>query len=546
MVEAAKGELVKGLEYLGKCYDILSLDPLNMGGSAKGANAIDVARQGEDKTYERGGYAVPKGTTLDSPFNTEVTTIHTLIQNTFDFQNEFSIAGEASAGMTGLFEFSASSSYKEIEQVSRSRKEVFTYAIAYVQNHIVSLQLDHPQDLALGSDFAQGVGALPAEQTTADQQKAYQAFIKKFGTHFTTTVSLGGMAYSRVSSLATKVMRSKETELTFKTEAKATIEEFTGGTKLETAQKKVEKSDQENEIQRTSLVFRGGIGGTQEIASSWFEGLKERPAPIPRPGGSELQRLSVLLTPQFFPQDPSIDVKRQQLDKAVDSYLLANGGALDGTIHYGDTLNLYYPILDQIGTVRAENQLYIDPATRKLYFLMPGRIPDKNHRPVTVTIMDPKGQSTQPGEPPKEVLSAPDRYVNLQIENFGFLNNSGDLDGARFTTPGPVAGSPEDPRSQWSLRFAGEDFSSEARRPRPLVSGDHVYIIRYEQTMTEEDQPVDHYFTLFGRQTTPNANYSLVAVRTPSDLSFAPDHREPDTAPLQRRIVMRKAGRVGG
>jgi len=538
MVEVAKGELLKGLDYLGKCYDILSLDPLNMGGSAMGANAIDVAREGVT-TYEQGGYAVPNGTILQSPFNTDITTFRSLINNTFDFQNEFSLNVGITAGVEGLFEFSASSSYKEIEQVTQSRKQVFTYGFYYVQNHIVSLQLDHPDELRLGRDFAKGVSALPAERTTPDQKKAYEAFIKKFGTHFTTTVSLGGMAYSRASTLAIRVQRSKEREVGFKSEATATVEGIKGGGSVETAQKKVEKSDQENEIERTNLVFRGGTGNV-EVASSWFDSLKERPAPIPRERGTHFERLSVLLTSQFFPNDTSINVKRQLLDDAVDSYLLANGATLDGTIHYGDKLYLYYPIVEQDGTVRAENQLYIDPATKNMYFLMAGRRPDPNHRAVSAIIADPQGQSTQPGEPPREVVSDRDRYMNLQIENFGYLTNVGDLEGSRITALRPVPDSPQDPRSQWSLRFVGDDFSTRDRRP--LISGDHVYITRNEAGMTEEDQRVDHYFTLLGRQRSPNENYSLAAVRTLTDVS--PDPSEPDT--LQRRIVIRKAAKVAG
>ena len=539
MVDVAKGELVKGLNYVGKCYDILSLDPLNMGGSAKGANAIDVAREGVT-TYEQGGYAIPQGTLLQSPFNTEITTFRSLINNTFDFQKEFSLSLGISAGVEGLFSFSASSSYKEIEQVTQSRKQVFTYGFYYVQNHIVSLQLDHPDELRLGRDFAARVRALPTER-----KKDYEKFIEDFGTHFTTTVSLGGMAYSRASTLTIRVQSSKEREVGFKSEATATIKKFTGGANVETSQKSVEKSDKENEIERTSLFFRGGTGNV-EVSSSWFESLKERPAPIPRPGGTHLERLSTLLTPQFFPDDTSIDDKRKLLEQAIDSYLLANGATLDGTIHYGDKLYLFYPILDQDGTVRAENQLYIDPATKNLYFLVAGRRPDPNHQAVTAIIVDPQGQSTQPGEAPQEVLSNPDRYVNLQIENFGFLTNTGDLEGSRITTVRPVPDSPQNPRSQWSLRFVGDDFSTSSRSARPLVSGDHVFIIRHQEGTKDEDQRVEHYFTLLGRQKTQNENYNLAAVRTSTDLSYRPDPSEPDTAPLQRRIVLRRAQRATG
>jgi hypothetical protein len=519
---------INGLEFVGKCYDVLAVDPLNLGGSAKTVNAIDVARDGLP-TYTQGGYTMPKGASLHSPFNTEVKTCRSLIRNSFDFQKEFTSTFEASAGISGIFEFSNSSSFKEISSVSESRRRVFTYVTVYVQNHVVTLELDDPSALRLGTDFARAVAALPPERAAAAQSKSYAAFVQKFGTHFVKRVSLGGMAYSRVSGTASTVTSSKEKEDSFKANASLEIEAFKSGVSASEARKKVEKYDQENEIDRTHLVFRGGIGNAHEIANDWFGGLKERPAPISV--DSELERLSTLLTSDFFPSDAAIAAKRQALDAAIDEYIIASGGMLDGVIRYGDKLAMWYGASDH------KRRAYVDLATKTLVFHNMSRAPTNGLVPATLTIVDLQGRWGSPGQEPHEVkVGSSETPVAIRVETgangqpAGYLTmmDVREVAGSRHGSIGLTA-DPRQPAAQWSLGLTdGQRNVVEPRTSRPLASGDYVLSFRV-------DQPTRTFFRITAQGSTPDADYSLLASGSTYDPMFGGvDNRSGSTIQISK------------
>jgi hypothetical protein len=496
-------EDISGLEFVGKCYDVLAADPLNLGGSAKGTNAIDIARDGIP-TYTQGGYTMPKGASLQSPFNTEVTISRSLLRNSFDFQNEFTSTLEANAGVSGFFEFSTSSSFKEISGVSESRRLVFTYVTVYVQNHVVTLELDDPAVLRLGTDFARAVAALPPRREAAAQTKAYSAFVQTFGTHFVRRVSLGGMAYSRVSSTASTIATSKEKEDSFKASASLELEAFKAGTSASEARRSVQKADQENEVDRTHLVFRGGIGNAHEIADDWFAGLGERPAPIPI--GTELERLSTLLTPAFFPADAAIEAKRQALDAAIDEYIVAGGGVLEGVIRYGDRLALWYGASDH------KRRAYVNPKRGMLTFHNMSAPPADGLVPATLTIVDPQGRWGSPGQEPHEVkVGSSEAPVAIRVETgtaaepasyLTMMSEESDAFGRRYR---PLGLTPDlkQPAAQWSLGLIDSQRNViEPRTTRPLVSGDRVVAVRL-------DQPTRTFFRIYAQQPMPESDYPL-------------------------------------
>ncbi|HLZ70563.1 MAG TPA: MAC/perforin domain-containing protein [Dehalococcoidia bacterium] len=498
---------LNGLEFLGKCYDLLSLDPLNLGGLAKTVNAIDVARAGGG-SYEQGSYVVPNGVSLQSPFNTEAKTFRSLVQNSYDFQNEFSSTLELNAGIEGCFEFSTSNSFKEITQASQSRKQVSTYAIVYVQNHVVALDLDGPDEKRISTAFAHAVKGLPGGMGAQAEQRAYSEFIRKFGTHFTRRVSLGGMAYSRVSGLTTKVLASREREDEFTAKAKLEMDIFKSGASLSETRKQLQKSDEENEIERGIVVFRGGIGSMHEIADEWFSGLQERPAPIP--AGTELARLSELLTADFFPNDPAIAGKRRSLDEAVDQYIISSGGALDGTIRYGDKVVLYNAPYERGKPL--DYQLKLNNTNPNGSAVYMAKVDRSTPNPVaTMTVVDPQGRWGAAGQQPHEVMAARETQIGLRVEGG---NGSGQrylstkpFDSAAQTAIAAFSPNPNDPQCLWSLCVAGEVAGNGTRIARPLVSGDWVSI-------TREDAPARAFLTLNGQPVTPGEQPGLRAVMT--------------------------------
>lgn len=464
-------EFIGGLEHLGRCYDVLALDPLNIAASSKDFHAIDVT--GDDvKTRKEGNYDVPAGVMLVSPFSTDVKQFRSLMYNSYDFQSEFSSSIEANTGVTGLFEFSASKSFKEIAEASSSRKQVFTYVIVHVQNHVVSVDLDDAKDLSLNARFADAVENLPANSDASEAVEAYSRFIKRFGTHFLSKVSLGGMAYSRVSTLAENALSSKTKEDEFQMKAGLELGAFKAGTTVSEIKKDTAKRERNSEMDRTEIVFRGGVGNTQEVVSSWFDGLEKKPVPISK--DVTLERLSALLTRPFFPKDEDIAKKRRLLDKATSSYIVENGGDLGGRIRYDRGAALFAEHENS-----GELQLYtghhaVGPGyslapTSEEWTPMPGR------RPATILICDPNRKLGKDSD----VLSGPDMLVNLQVVEADqtYLSSMEDSDsGPSFVSD------PKDPNSLWSLRVVGGTKTRYGARPRPLVSGDRVMISRFDES----------------------------------------------------------------
>jgi hypothetical protein len=483
MILASDLKTIHGLDYVGKCYDALKMDPLNIGGSSQGLNAIDCTAEAVD-TYKVGNYSIPLGMTLVSPFATDSKSFRSLIYNSYDFQEEFSGSIEVDAGIKGLFDFSASTSYKEMTKETQSRKHVFSYAIVHVQNHTLTLSLedlDNDQDLSayITAAFKNAVKNLPSDTTTQDNQRAYAKFVERFGTHFLSKVSLGGMAYSRVKGLTEKVSRTRSTENEFKVRAGIEIEAFSSGTTAKESRSRADTVDRENEYERTTLVFRGGVGETHEIASTWFTSLEEKPAPIPV--GTSLAPLASLLTARLFKDDAAIALKQSALDRFVKDYIVLNGGNLGGYVSYQTKRSLF----------TTENwQLYFAPDWQppsgpkvplpRLYPQNPARHPGENYVPATLTVLDPKDKLNSLDV----LLSQKDTLVHLRIEQAGgkYLMASPGTRDPKLPNGSGIGFTADrgDPRSQWNVRrWMGGDMTGTAQG-RPLVSQDQVLISRYD------------------------------------------------------------------
>jgi len=468
--ETTVPEFIEGLENLGRCYDVLALDPLNIAASSKNFHAIDVI--GDDvKTHKAGNYDVPVGVMLVSPFSTEVKQFRSLIYNSYDFQSEFSSSIEANTGVTGLFEFSASKSFKEIVEASSSRKQVFTYVIVHVQNHVVSMDLDDAKDLLLNARFTDAVAHLPADSDAQEDIEAYSRFIKRFGTHFLSKVSLGGMAYSRVSTLAETALSSKTKEEEFQMKAGLELDAFKAGTTVSEIKKETAKRERNSELDRTEIVFRGGVGNTQEVVSSWFDGLEKKPVAIAKE--VTLERLSALLTRPFFPKDEDIAKKRRLLDKVTSSYIVENGGDLGERIRYDRGIELF------VSGSYGELQLYTGLDIKGLeYGLCPTSEnwpPNPRLRPATIMIRDPNRKLGKDSD----VLSGRDVLVHLQVveaDQRYLLSVKDSYDRPSFVSD------PKDPKSLWSLRVVGGTKTRPGARSRPIVSGDRVMISRFDES----------------------------------------------------------------
>lgn len=461
---------ISGIDHLGRCVDIVYLDPLSIVNSCKPTQAL--LPKGGDDTFMVGEYSVPKGVEVMSPYRLRVSGGETTMSNSYDFTRSFEDSISIEGGFEG-FSFSASQTLKNVEKFSESREETFTYVFAISAIHIVSFDLNgvQAQYLTLNANIRKAVTELP---TVAGE--AYANFIKEYGTHFLREVPLGGMCWSRVSAKNTTQSSSDEVEQTIKAEAKAELKKFTAGASKTSASHQVKEQDQKNGIKRSELTFVGGQGNVAEIPSEWVASLDAKSVPIHE--GLKLSRLSSLLTKRHFPDDEAIDTKRKLLDEATTLYIRRKGGEEGRRIRYGDSVQLL-----SSGTPRrrvyytTEPKPSARPAVTALYPQDPGSAPYPGGA-ATFTIHAPPGKSN--GD---EVLAGD--LVNLQIKETGGYVTLEPKPGSTLAGLA-ISSRSAGPRGQWSLRIRGSGQTYEGpdmrEKQKPLVSGDVVMISRFEPT----------------------------------------------------------------
>jgi hypothetical protein len=470
-------KIISGLDFLGRSVDLLELDPFDVANSCKTVQLILTTK---DQTYEKEGYDIPSGVEAFLQPRTTIEGGETLMSNSYDFQREFSKSMEANAGVEGIFEFSASQSFKTTARETESREEIFTYLIASHSLCVATFDLDgvSSEYLQVNANVKDAVSKLP---TVADK-KAYRDFIKKFGTHFLSTVTLGGMAYSKVSSKSIEMSSSSSVVTAFKTDARFTVKKASAGAGHSEGAAENQARDAANKITRTSISYVGGKGDPEQIDSSWISSVEDMSVPIAASGGKNnfvLRRISTLLTPRFFdtPEEPGLATRRALLDEEISHYIRERGGDESGRIRYGQPVKLQT-------VFGGGKRLYFNPkrtaGRRPLYDRDPNYPIEPGSAEATFEIY---GSGKVNGE---EVLAGNSLTFEIKGTNtFATIVTkpieNGPSKGKVF---GHLVLSANRGRAEgdYSLRIRGSgqpyDGSEMTERMRPLVSGDVVMISR--------------------------------------------------------------------
>ncbi|MBD2234980.1 MAC/perforin domain-containing protein [Phormidium tenue] len=312
-----EGETLEAIFYsLGKCYDILYLDPFDISGTGKDHRVFDFYPGEAEKAEDEGvQFLKPKGTQFtpisSGGHNTSEQT--KVLYTEADIQREFggSISGLV-ANLFGLFmPFSLSKNYQSLRQERRHEKSIYAFTKAEYLDFRLGLPpvgLKFPPDswksLHPNQDFEQAVSLLPVN----DDLVAYNTFIQEFGTHIATQVDFGGLVYHKIrlneSTYASVVKRGGNFEAEAAKMFKASFS------------KDVEKSRFE-EIRDHSEELKFCGGNWQGNRDAWFSTVKDDPTPVKL----ELLPLYKLLTPKFFPKDNQILQKQNLLKEATKQYL---------------------------------------------------------------------------------------------------------------------------------------------------------------------------------------------------------------------------------
>jgi hypothetical protein len=307
-------------DFLGRTYDVLEMDPLDLGSSSRKQNVMVLDFTEGDKGLSGDTYwIVPKGTIHTSPLSMHWETASTTMSSSYQFRNELKLAVDVDAGVEGGFEFSGSATSRQMEDVTQSRKRTYVYSRAYQEDHTLDLDLSNPNaPLQVTQEFQDAVLALPYQDEVPGWEKQFEDFIATWGTHFTTGIVLGGLAMQRTSGLASTYLKSTESEQTLKTKASVQYEAIKGGASTEASQQLASKTDQDYSLERVNLDCRGGRGSTSNISDQWIQSVRDEPTIVK----AKLERLSYLLTARFFPGQDFIEELQGLLDRAITDWIL--------------------------------------------------------------------------------------------------------------------------------------------------------------------------------------------------------------------------------
>jgi len=322
---------IPSIKYLGACYNVVTMDPLSLADTALPKNVFNLGNVRDD-----GSFDVPQGVSYRTILKTSYDWQSSVISSVADLQNTLKQSADVSAGMEGAFEFSGSATYKEIQNLTESRKHSFVYARAFVELLSVSVDIADPQSgLRLDDSFQRAVADLPTDQSETSATK-YEDFITRFGTHFTWQIIVGGMATQRTSGLASRFLKSEETETELKAKGKLVIDKVEAGASADQAQSSVQKSDSDDDLQREKLSFQGGMGSLTGIDDNWVKSLTGDPIVV----SAKLKSITDLMTTEYFPQDNSIELKQILLDLATAKWINENGepGSLTPPLEFDESL----------------------------------------------------------------------------------------------------------------------------------------------------------------------------------------------------------------
>lgn len=305
---------------LGKCYDLLHLDPFDLMGSAKATQVFNfypgeaIAAQDEGNTLwlPKDTQFIPgsKGSLQDS-VQTSLLYTESDIQKLFTGTLGGAFGGTITRLIGAVLPFSFSASYSTFKQERKSERSVSAFTKAEYVHYAMALDWAAAASLHLNEAFQRAVAQLPL---TAESY-AYLNFIDSFGTHVSTHVKFGGLVHHRLridqSTYAAAVQRGAN--ITF--EAQKVFQAKHANSSQGSTYREISDSSQ-------TLDFCGGIA--KENIHDWFDTIKGDPAPI----HLDLLPLCDVLTTTFFPQDSQIAQKRSLLTTAIQTYLERNSEPL--------------------------------------------------------------------------------------------------------------------------------------------------------------------------------------------------------------------------
>jgi hypothetical protein len=188
------------------------------------------------------------------------------------------------------------------------------YVSGSVEGHRLKIDLEHSQPLTLTPEFREAIQKL-------GQTLSYGEFIKKWGTHFASTIVYGGKAYFNLTLQKDFIKRHKMTQKDFDLSIEGTFKKVSGAASGSYGETTAGTTTEEKLFKQVKAVAYGGDGSVIEgdvgAFNDWAKTVRDNPTVL----RLSLTEYHKLLNKDFFPNDPRISEKQVKLKKVITAYL---------------------------------------------------------------------------------------------------------------------------------------------------------------------------------------------------------------------------------
>jgi len=224
------------------------------------------------------------------------------------------VSAEVSSGMLlWKARFSASIGYKTVRQETVQHRRFYTSARAKCIHYKLSINYQN-KPISITRNFEQAVSSLPLVR----DDKAYNSLIDKYGTHFTSSVTMGAKMVIRTEFDEIALNRMEEARLSIEIGAKASFLRFAGGLDTETTIERQQRETFEANRRSYSESYLGSHPPSDRRWETWAQSTANSPYPV----RYKLAPLTALFTAKFFPNMPLNDLtkRRDLLTAAYNIY----------------------------------------------------------------------------------------------------------------------------------------------------------------------------------------------------------------------------------
>ncbi len=324
-----------GYEFVGRCFDVLKIDPIDIKQGAADEQALDISKFVTLPAVPT-IFVSPTGTIAKPAIcdflpmpggNYEQVVCDN--SSAFDLSSTFSTDVNFGIGdPAGLFSGSMSLSYSKAQGQKGSNQQVWTFTSETVS--LFQLTIRDLTEVTLTDRVRRAISQLPTSP-----HGDFSDFLRKFGTHYASKVLLGGRMTQRISVSRQDYESFLETGVNVKADASATFEavKVTAGGGVQKQASNTFRNASSLSVEK--VTFTGG--DPQTSPDMWAPTVKHLPGPIQ----VQLQPLSSLMTGAAFPDDHDLSARRSALEVATQNYLATQGRSVrQDVLAMGDVVRL--------------------------------------------------------------------------------------------------------------------------------------------------------------------------------------------------------------